>query len=101
MTNFLPLRIKPPKSHCNKIVLQIIELCPLFPGILMIENNQKTALKGKNTGQVVSQAAQARLDAANIVREQRLAEALRENLKRRKAQGKARAQIDKIPTVSE
>jgi len=44
----------------------------------------------------LSTEAQARLAAANARRQQRLAQALRENLKRRKAQvrGRAQAQLE-------
>ena len=52
-------------------------------------------------GQKLSPAAQERLAAAKLLREQRLAQALRENLKRRKAQTRIRAQSDEISEILE
>lgn len=58
----------------------------------MIEMTDKnTSAEPKPAGQqVLSPEAEARLAAAKALREQRLAKALRENLKRRKAQVRGR-----------
>ena len=59
-------------------------------GIDMADQNGEGRKPVKGQG-ALSPEAEARLAAASAQREKRLAEALRENLKRRKAQGRGRA----------
>jgi len=69
----------------------------------MLEMKQKKASSDTEAsgGQKLSPAAEMKLAAAKLLREQRLAKALRENLKRRKAQTRSRAQSEEPSDILE